>query len=58
MKSVKEILSNYNDELYGIDIIRNKQNPKQLELKEFWGSLTIYEKIRSELLREGYTVFG
>ena len=58
MKSVKEILLNYNDELYGIDIIRNKQNPKQLELKGFWGSLTIYEKIRSELLREGYTVFG
>lgn len=58
MKSVKEILSNYNDELYGIDVIRNKQNPKQLELKGFWGSLTIYENIRKDLVKNGYTVFG
>jgi hypothetical protein len=58
MKTIKEVLSNYNDELYGIDIVRNKQFPKQIELKGFWGSLTIYEKIRRELLREGYTVFG
>ena len=58
MKTIKEVLSNYNDELYSIDIVRNKQVPKQIELKGFWGSLTIYEKIRRELLREGYTVFG
>ncbi len=58
MKTIKEVLSNYNDELYGIDIVRNKQFPKQIELKGFWGSLTIYENISKDLRRAGYTVFG
>jgi hypothetical protein len=58
MKSIKEITENYNDELFGIDIVKNKNLPKQVEIKSFWGSLTIYESICKDLRKEGYTVFG
>lgn len=58
MKSINEILSEYNNELFGVDIVKNKQFPKQVEIKNFWGSLTIYENICKDLRKEGYTVFG
>lgn len=57
MKSIKEITQNYNDELFGIEIIRKKDFPKQLEIKSFWGKLNIYESICKELRREGYTIY-
>lgn len=56
MKSVKEITEQYNDELFGIEIIRNENLRKQLKIKSWWGKYDIYEKIRQELVKEGYTV--
>lgn len=61
MKSVAEIVKNYYDEYgdnFGVEIIRDKTFQKRVEIKNFWGMLTIYEKICSELRREGYTVLG
>jgi hypothetical protein len=56
MKSVKEITEQYNDELFGIEIIRHEILRKQLKIKSWWGKYDIYEKIRKDLKREGYTV--
>jgi hypothetical protein len=62
MKSVKEIVQKYYDEYgdlaFGVEIIRDKNFPKQVEVKSFWGSLTIYENICRDLRKEKYTVFG
>jgi hypothetical protein len=58
MKSVKEITENYNDVDFGIEITRDKVFPKRVEIKSFWGSLTIYENICRDLRKAGYTVFG
>ena len=58
MISVKEITEKYNDELFGIEIIRDKTFPKRVEIKNFWGKLNIYENICSDLRRAGYTVLG
>ena len=61
MKSVNEIVQKYYDEYgdnFGVEIIRDKNFPKQVEIKNFWGKLNIYEEISRDLRKEGYTVFG
>jgi hypothetical protein len=61
MKSVTEIVQKYYDEYgdnFGLEIIRDKTFPKQVEIKNFWGKLNIYEEISRDLRLEGYTVFG
>ena len=60
MKSVKEVLQkhiNENGDNFGIKITIDKINKKQVELKEFWGSMSIYENLSKDLRKEGYTVF-
>jgi cell division septal protein FtsQ len=60
MKSVKEVLQkhiNENGDNFGIKITIDKINKKQVELKEFWGNLSIYENLSKDLRKEGYTVF-
>jgi len=61
MKSVKEIVKKYYSEYgdnFGIEITIHKTFHKRVEIKSFWGIITIYENICSELRREGYTVLG
>jgi hypothetical protein len=61
MKTVKQIVQKYYDEYgdnFGVEIIRDKTFPKQVEIKNFWGNLTIYQEISRDLRKAGYTVFG
>jgi len=62
VKSVKEIVQKYYDEYgdlaFGVEIIRDKNLPKLVEIKNFWGKLNIYEEISRDLRLAGYTVFG
>lgn len=58
MKSVREIIENYNDGMIGIEIIRDKLFPKRLTIKSWWGKHNIYENICRDLRREGYTIFS
>ena len=55
-RSIKSILNEYDFTNFGLEYTTLITGA--IEVKSFWGSYDIYNKLINQLKREGYTVFS